>query len=739
MNRDQLDKIITEGGALIADLESNDQVKDEVTSLVEDFKAFAVSAKELLAEGKVLKIGVVGQVKAGKSSFLNSLLFDGEDVLPKASTPMTAGLTIMEYTDGQSYFETEYYSHEDWEEFEKSNATYEKTANDIREGLKKDNTPDNIIEQEIKKNTTERQQSAHELLSMCKSAARNKIGSKSEKSNFDGAKGLQSTLERFVGAKGDYTPVVKSLHIYLNDERLKGVRIVDTPGVNDPIISRENRTREFLGSCHGVFFLSYSGRFLDSQDIRFMNTRVASTGIGSIVLLASKYDSVLQDAGMKFRGTPQEGNLDYADEYAQRNLKNFYSTKRNEIEVNPDKIEFATTSGIGFSIAKKKAEDYDDVEKHVIKQMKTFYPDAFTDEEYRDTFMSLANIDHIRDEYFAKEFVAKKEEIIGEKINNFFSKSGCGLSETVSAVRKTTENRLEKILSSNIEKIEQEKAEMQNVFSNISAKLPNLIDKFLNGIQQQITRFNNKIERPKASQLVKLIDTQFDVSCERDLAFFGDKNITQYSKFVDYNQSRDAIQAAISAYADKWQKLWGENFKQCKKKLYDEYCKIIADFSQKTTNQSIENEVREIMDKVLSDIDGNDTLDFIGQNTIVKLVEALEDCVSVTKPGEHYYPCKDKEVQKRLNEEVEESIRNVEKNVEQQLRNLKLFADEAERCAQNTLNFLKPVKDNIKQRLTEESNTYFARFEEQIRNVQSVKPKYESAIQQLEQLEKLLK
>ncbi len=39
-----------------------------------------------VSQDGTLRIGIVGQVKAGKSSFINALLFDGKDVLPKAST-----------------------------------------------------------------------------------------------------------------------------------------------------------------------------------------------------------------------------------------------------------------------------------------------------------------------------------------------------------------------------------------------------------------------------------------------------------------------------------------------------------------------------------------------------------------------------------------------------------------------------------------------------------------------------
>ncbi|MBN0719663.1 dynamin family protein, partial [Pseudomonas aeruginosa] len=42
-----------------------------------------------------MNIGIVGRVKAGKSSLLNALVFDGEPILPKAATPMTAALTTI--------------------------------------------------------------------------------------------------------------------------------------------------------------------------------------------------------------------------------------------------------------------------------------------------------------------------------------------------------------------------------------------------------------------------------------------------------------------------------------------------------------------------------------------------------------------------------------------------------------------------------------------------------------------
>ena len=47
-------------------------------------------------EKDTLTIGVIGQMKCGKSTFLNSFIFE-DDILPAATTPMTAALSVITY------------------------------------------------------------------------------------------------------------------------------------------------------------------------------------------------------------------------------------------------------------------------------------------------------------------------------------------------------------------------------------------------------------------------------------------------------------------------------------------------------------------------------------------------------------------------------------------------------------------------------------------------------------------
>lgn len=93
--------------------------------------------KEMQAEDRDLKVGIIGRVKAGKSSLLNALIFEGVEVLPKAATPMTASLTILKYANTLSA-EVEFYSPKDIAELKNEHERYVREFN-------------RIVEEEVKK------------------------------------------------------------------------------------------------------------------------------------------------------------------------------------------------------------------------------------------------------------------------------------------------------------------------------------------------------------------------------------------------------------------------------------------------------------------------------------------------------------------------------------------------------------------------------------------------------------
>ena len=98
---------------------TNHAKEDDIAGLHKLSVNFKIKTEDFYRENRKLNIGVVGQVKAGKSSFLNTLLFGGKEILPKASTPKTATLTKMEYSE-ENIIQIEYYSLEEWSVLEEN-------------------------------------------------------------------------------------------------------------------------------------------------------------------------------------------------------------------------------------------------------------------------------------------------------------------------------------------------------------------------------------------------------------------------------------------------------------------------------------------------------------------------------------------------------------------------------------------------------------------------------------------
>ena len=105
MNKDTLAQTIKQSESILEALKSvgYSGIENNLAELEELISDFKDGGQSLLESNNTLQIGIVGQVKAGKSTFLNSLFFNGENVLPKASTPMTAGLTVIEYSPKNTF------------------------------------------------------------------------------------------------------------------------------------------------------------------------------------------------------------------------------------------------------------------------------------------------------------------------------------------------------------------------------------------------------------------------------------------------------------------------------------------------------------------------------------------------------------------------------------------------------------------------------------------------------------
>ncbi len=284
--------------------------------------------KELQDTNRDLKVGIIGRVKAGKSSLLNALIFEGVEVLPKAATPMTASLTILKYADTLSA-EVEFYSPKDILELKNEHERYvrefqrivgeevkkqkekQSLANRTKEGFKnlgnmlnRNKNPEEapkerilsdeeILEKARRIAKSELEKDARLVSSYDQYERMKKSGLLNTKKldpriQANSLEELNQKLLQFVGADGKYMPYTKAVQISLNNPNLKDLEVIDTPGVNDPIISREEHTKALLKDCDVVFIISPSNQFLTDSDMDLFDRVSNKEGLQEIYFMATK-------------------------------------------------------------------------------------------------------------------------------------------------------------------------------------------------------------------------------------------------------------------------------------------------------------------------------------------------------------------------------------------------------------------------------------------------------------------
>lgn len=738
MNKEQLLKIIQDSKTKLDVLRGIDYegLQGSITELEGAFREFEESGTQLLNQNDTLQIGIVGQVKAGKSSFLNSLFFNGESVLPKASTPMTAGLTVLEYAE-KNTFEVEYFNEADWNFFASQDDEYRRCEQEVK--AHNPDAPQSVIRKEIESRTSESIRSAHEMVEACGPKAKQKIGSRNDVKPFDDINDLQAVLEQYVGANGEYTSVVKSLYIKMDDERLKDMRIVDTPGVNDPVVSRENRTRTFLHTCHGVFLLSSSTDFMGSGDVGFLNSRIGGAGIGTVVLLASKFDSVLQDIGAD-REMKHEERGDLADT-AKMQTKRFKQRLR-EISDTIDeslrgRMKMDTTAGIGYSIAHKPSAQWDDMERQAVTQMKRYYPEYFaTEQDIKESFEGIANIVEIREKYLEGVFMTNKDAIIAEKVNGFFDKNHTVIASDIQRILDEYTKRYELLNQTTIEEIRQQKQMQQQLFNGLSKEFSHIFTDFGSRIQNEIKHVSNNLSFNDI-RTIPSEEVTSSITCKGWLWGHNTHEMptTQVNTYILQNNVRDAI----DTYARSWNSEWQKLFDKVRKEMIEKLTKAISQFETKFMSTSFDDAYyRTLIDHALDSLRSNEELS-IG-DVITDYKYRGDDIAS-----KQYYPSGTYELEK---EQVDGHLRRQWNNHKEKLTGeFRTLAEalkedvrkEVNRNLSGAMTVINGMKTSFAENLHKEGEAYLNTLERNMQEKKEVLTKIEQIKNCLTELNKLYK
>ena len=380
------------------------------------------------AEDRLLRLGVVGQVKAGKSSLLNLLLFGGKEVLPRAATPMTASLTHITKSD-RDEIKVEYYTKEDWAKIEEGAKEYRRMKN-----AGEDRTAQVFAFV----------QASHELVEMAAERGL-QVGQHLGTTSVETvpASDMNDKLTSLVGADGKLTPLVKSVAIRCAHQGVPDLDIVDTPGLNDPISSRSHRAEKMLVDCDAVLLLSYAGQFMDSTDLDFFKEKLPQEGISNCLIIGSKFDSALIDQARKFQGHLQRAQDDTKESLLSHAADAIERLTEDAPESTDDpKIVF--TSAMCSKLATTPYDQWDHQEKSIFDSLRRAYPDwldpadesasAIT-EETKETLTELGNQQQVDNHL---------DELRRNKVQHIFASN----QQTVEAKRAAARKEVDKLLES---------------------------------------------------------------------------------------------------------------------------------------------------------------------------------------------------------------------------------------------------------------------------------------------------
>ncbi len=482
--------------------------------------------KEELREQK-LKIAIVGQMKYGKTTFLNAFLFR-KQFLPVSDTPMTATLTAIEHGEREKY-EVEFFSEEDIRQLE----------NWIK--MQKDEILSDILQK---------------LQNL-----------KGEYSSFLGRKKRikPEDIENYVGADGKYTPLVKTCKIWTNFPSLKDTLVVDTPGFNDPVKSREKISVDYLKQANAVIFFLYAGRPLDETDRHLIiDALLKRSTTARVILVLNKIDVIGTD-------------LDKVRDYINRELKKAVEEIKNEYAKEIlEKAKIVPVSSLLALLGRLSLQEIEGDEN-----LRWYY----------ENFVQEFNLKGQRD-FEEKSNIKELERVIKDIL----------LEDKIPLVLESSKRKLFRFIDKRIEEKEEELTKERIFLRNLELKKEE-IEKKLEKLEEVRRKLGRKV-KIRGSDCLQVAEYEISNACE-DLEEEGNNQkkevlsrirraFDENNRFlIGLNEDKFAldvesrVKSALLALRGEYIKLLKNTRKELRKAAIDFVKDLIDDFSEIYRERSV--------------------------------------------------------------------------------------------------------------------------------------------------------
>ena len=575
-------------------------------------------------QGRVLRIGIIGRVKAGKSSMLNALLFNGNDILPKAATPMTAALTIMEYSENVSA-EVDFFTQQDIDEIKVKYDFFQKALDSKIKEKELENAERIKRKKGVNSLSAEEQQ---ECLNKAKSQAEREMKDDPSFASYDQYRRIKESgkslsdleqyrtisagsveelmngvLNQFVGSSGAFMPFTKSVTLHIPEKGLQGLQIIDTPGINDPVTSRGERTDQLLQDCDVVLIVSPSGQFLSSEDTDLMHRVTTKEGTQQAYLIASQVDNQLFGSESQGLSDPIHV-LERISDNLTKHARNVLAKQVQEypsMKVAADKLSqnnVICSSSVAFSLRQRFDEQHtwDANLQHVWRNLNQKFPDVFSHEELaKNALNQLANIHQIHQ--IVSEVTANKEQILAQRRIDFENGKRTALQGYLKAWAERINEQIHQIQHTDVDELRKQEAELKKQQATIDANVGGVYDDLISDIKlnlskqlkdklkSEMRRFDSVSDNAQGSE-TEYYEEEYEVEISRGKLvdfFWGPKRETRtrtesYSyTTVKAKPIRRAIEEIRSNLEDELSHL-SESYSQAwKKKIYSQVVSVLRE------------------------------------------------------------------------------------------------------------------------------------------------------------------
>lgn len=240
----------------------------QLTGLLPEKANAVVTSAIAEVQSQICRIALIGQVKAGKSSLLNALV-RRPGLLPTDPNPWTAAVTHAHFAIGSREPERtifEFFSAEEWHRFADEGGPLRELTERLVPGFEAD---------KLKRQ-----------FQLLRDRARDRLGA-----DFEGLLGATHSFETVSGGLleqyvctnallspsqrardvGRFAEITKAAHLYLNSGPFAfPSTIIDTPGTNDPLLVRDEITRQSLQAADILIVVLTAQQMLSPTDVSLL-------------------------------------------------------------------------------------------------------------------------------------------------------------------------------------------------------------------------------------------------------------------------------------------------------------------------------------------------------------------------------------------------------------------------------------------------------------------------------------